>query len=232
MRLVVLSMIYIALVSCQGASQELSSNPTTPEPSRQYYPQSNAEYSKDQLEYHLYSEHILSSPNGGQVIFQNSFPKGGSWLGEDGGIGYTKEEAGFYGYGVLFSRVENQTAQPITLDLHFSGDSLLMTDDPNEYLKLFLLPDTMHTSALAEFNFGITRAIDFLDHHFYLPTSLNRTIPPGESTMFNVLLLTHVTDNGRIRTEFVPHGTEMKYALDVAPFGKFEVDGGRITFEP
>ena len=168
----------------------------------------------------VYEASAVETPTG-RVILQNGYPRGGAFLEDDAGLGYTSPDAGFYGYGILWTRVVNESEQTVTLDLQFPKDSLVLST-PENYFKYFLMPDEMELGDAMRFNYGLEEPIAFLDAHFYKATSLKRTLQPGESTMFNTLLLTHTEDNGAIRCALRQTPEGLQYHSDVSPFGSFD----------
>jgi hypothetical protein len=109
------------------------------------------------------------------VIIQNSFPKGGPYIDSTGK--YTG-----YSFLIYFTRVVNETASPLELTINFPADSFATGEVGNDYLKLFLPPDTMTFDKEPLFSYGVTSLESFLD--FNKPTMLQRTINPKEEFLF------------------------------------------------
>ena len=150
-----------------------------------------------------YSE---TSING--VRIQNSFPKGGPYPGP------TKEHFN-YSYMVFFSRVINETEDPLELKLNFSADPIKIPDSPGTYMKLFLPPDTMTLDKQDLFSYGVTEL-----ESFDRSTTFQRTINPNEDLLFYVVGIFYQTlaaardqQRGGNRAELVLKGQDLFYRI-------------------
>src|SRR5687768_11723029 len=72
------------------------------------------------------------------IIIQNSLPKGG--------LAYTDPTGKKFGCAVFWTRVVNETANPLELAIHFPADSFAIPTSPGSYSKFFLPADTMTLS--------------------------------------------------------------------------------------
>ncbi|TXI70049.1 MAG: hypothetical protein E6Q41_01835 [Cyclobacteriaceae bacterium] len=150
-----------------------------------------------------YSE---SNTNG--IIIQNSYPKGGPYLGP-----VSKN----YNYSrlVFVTRVVNETSAPVELSINFSADSIAIPGSPNTFVKLFLPSDTMTLDKLPLFNYGVTN-LKALDK----PTRFHRIIKPKEDCLFYVAGIFYQTvataqnqNRGGNRAELVLQGQKLFYRM-------------------
>ena len=149
----------------------------------------------------LHTESTIPDLSGGEVIIQNSYPKGGSQ--------YKDLTGRTFSYVIFWTRVMNETASPIELTIKFPGDSLPFT---NSYLKLFLPPGKMTLEKESLFNYGITDFEPFLDAGFNKPTMLQVTISPKrESIFYTAVVFYHI--DGPTRTAFNVKGEDLFYKI-------------------
>ena len=149
----------------------------------------------------LHTESTIPDSSGGEVIIQNSYPKGGSQ--------YKDATGRTFSYVIFWTRVMNETASPIELTIKFPGDSLPFT---NSYLKLFLPPGKMTLEKESLFSYGITDFEPFLDAGFNKPTMLQVTISPKrESIFYTAVVFYHI--DGPTRTAFNVKGEDLFYKI-------------------
>ncbi|MBX2969980.1 MAG: hypothetical protein KF803_11465 [Cyclobacteriaceae bacterium] len=142
------------------------------------------------------------------IIIQNSFPKGGPYTG------LTNKNFN-YSYLVFFTRVLNETSNPLELIINFSADSIAIPYSPDTFVKLFLPPDTMTLDKQYLFSYGVTEL-----ESFDKPTSLQRTINPNEECLFYVVAIFYQTRataqnqrRGGNRAELVLEGQDLFYRM-------------------
>ncbi|MBC8151752.1 MAG: hypothetical protein H7Z72_02470 [Bacteroidetes bacterium] len=154
---------------------------------------------------------------GKDVIIQNSYPKGGVAINGNGG--YTDFTGKTHGFGIFWTRVINETATPIELNINFPADSFPVSPSPDSYVKLFLPPDTMTLDKQSLYNYGykITDLRSFLDTSFNKPTMFRRTVNPKEESLFYIVLLMKVPDNGPVRTELISKDKNLFYKISILP---------------
>jgi hypothetical protein len=121
---------------------------------------------------------------GKSLIIQNSFPKGETYTDPNG-----KE----YFEVTFWTRIINETDNPLELKIDFPVDSFELPSSPGRYFKILLPSDTMTIDKELLYNYGLTDLKSFLDNSIHKPTSLKRTINPKESSGFYVVIL---FDNG------------------------------------
>lgn len=131
---------------------------------------------------------------GKRLIIENSFPRGG--------IKYTDPNGDVYGYVIFWTRITNETDNPLELKIDFPVDSYEVPSLPGKYRKILVPPDTMTLDKFPMFNYGLADIESFLDKSIHKPSSLKRTINPKDSSAFYVVILSPTTEgaSGIIRT--------------------------------
>ena len=150
-----------------------------------------------------YSE---TSNNG--VRIQNSYPKGGPYTGP------TKQFFN-YSYLVFFTRIVNETGNPLELTVHFSADSIAIPNSPDTYVKLFLPPDTMTLDKRSLFSYGVTEL-----ESFDYPTRFQRKLNREEDCLFYTVVIFYQTragawaqERGGNRLELILKGQDLFYRM-------------------
>src|ERR1017187_5621881 len=92
---------------------------------------------------------------GKRLIIENGFPRGG--------IKYTDPNGDVYGYAVFWTRITNETDNPLKLKIDFPVDSYEVPSLPGKYRKILVPPDTMTLDKFPLFNYGLTDIESFLD---------------------------------------------------------------------
>jgi hypothetical protein len=164
---------------------------------------------KDDPGIHTMYEYIDSI--GKRLIIQNGFPRGGSR--------YTDRNGAVYGYAIFWTRLLNETDNPLELKIDFI-DSYKVPSLPGKYFKLLVLPDTMTIDNIPLFNYGLTDLDSFLDTSIHKPSSLKRTINPKESSGFFVVKLglrSEIPSSGGdiLRTGLMLKGQDLFYKASV-----------------
>ncbi|MEO1054801.1 MAG: hypothetical protein AAFX87_29480 [Bacteroidota bacterium] len=142
------------------------------------------------------------------VIIQNSFPKGGPYTGS------TNKNYN-HSYLVFFTRVSNETRNPLELTLNFSADSIAIPNSPDTYVKLFLPLDTMTLDKRSLFSYGLTEL-----ESFEQSTEFKRRLKPKEDCLFYVVAIFYQTradaqhqERGGNRAELVLKGQDLFYRM-------------------
>jgi hypothetical protein len=159
----------------------------------------------------IHTKYEYTDSMGKRLIIQNGFPRGGSR--------YTDPNGEVYGYAVFWTRVINETDNPLELKIDFL-DSYEVPSLPGKYFKILVPPDTMTRDKEALFNYGLTDLDSFLDNSIHKPSSLKRTINPKESTGFYVVKLSLTTGGPRgggdiLRTGLSLKGQDLFYRVSV-----------------
>jgi hypothetical protein len=199
--IIILSFATIGLFSCKQDSK------LTPE-------SVNIENSNSvkniQNDKNIYTKYEYADSKGGNLIIQNSFPKGGTK--------YTAPDGEVYYYAVFFTRIINETDNPLELKINFRADSYELPSLPEKYFKILLPPNKMTLDKEPLFNYGLTELESFLDNNRNKSSSLNSTIDPKDSTYFYVLRLnispkSGLQSNGSIRAEFSLRNQNLYYKV-------------------
>jgi hypothetical protein len=148
---------------------------------------------------------------GKRLIIQNGFPRGGSR--------YTDSNGKVYAYAIFWTRIINETDNPLELNIDFL-DSYEVPSLPGKYYKILVPPDTMTIDKIPLFNYGLTDLDSFLDTNIHKPSSLKRTINPKESTGFFVVKIGLRGEGpggsgGILRTGLILKGQDLFYRVSV-----------------
>ena len=142
-------------------------------------------------EKYIYTKYEYTESNGARLIIQNSFPKST--------INYTDPDGKKYIYAVFWTRIINETVNPLELTIDFPLDSFEIPPSSGNYMKLLLPSDTMTIDKEALSDYGLTLK-SFLDNNRHKSSSLKRTINPKGSSAFYVVTLSNQGVGGILRT--------------------------------
>ena len=147
---------------------------------------------------------------GKRLIIQNGFPRGGPYTDPNG------KEC----FKVIFwTRLINETDNPLELKIDFPVDSFEVPWLPGKYYKVLVPPDTMTIDKETLYDYGLTGLKSFLDNSIHKPSSLKRIINPKESSGFYVVLLSRITEGtqggGALRTALSLKGQDLFYRISV-----------------
>jgi hypothetical protein len=151
---------------------------------------------------------------GKRLIIQNSFPKGG--------IKYTDSNGEVYVYAVFWTRIINETDNPLELKMDFPVNSYEVPSLPGKYYKILVPPDTMTLDKFPLFNYGLTDLESFLDKSIHKSSSLKRTINPKESSGFYIVKLSLWGEGatGILRTGLSLKGQNLFYRIKLLESNK------------
>jgi hypothetical protein len=135
---------------------------------------------------------------GKRVIINNSLPKGAAYTAPDGNK---------YFKVIFWSRIINETDNPIEMKINFPVEFYEVPGSPVYHYKILVPPDTMTVAKEPLYDYGMTGLKSFLDNSIDKPSSIERTINPKESTGFYVIFLS-------LTTEIIP-GSTMRTGLGV-----------------
>jgi len=168
---------------------------------------------------------------GKSLIIQNSFPRGGLYKAPNGNA---------YAKAIFWTRIINETDNPLELTIDFSGDSYefpgSVGSSVSSYYKILVPPDTMTPDKERIYDYDLTDLKYFLENSIDKPSSLKRTINPKESSGFYVVRLLikpksssrreKADGNGTTRAGFSLKGQNLFYALN----GK-EIQCGKVNLK-
>jgi hypothetical protein len=159
----------------------------------------------------IHTQYQYSDSIGKRLVIQNGYPRGG--------IRYTDPDGEVYGCAIFWTRIINETDNPLELKVDFL-DSYAVPSFPGKYFKLVVPPDTMIRDKEGLFNYGLTNLKSFLDTSIHKPSSLKRTINPKESGAFYVVKLGLVSEGPHgagdiLRTGLSLKGQDLFYRISV-----------------
>ena len=179
---------------------------------------------------HSVRKYEYADSMGKHLIIQNSFPKGGQRYKDPNGNDYV--------YAVFWTRITNETVNPIELKIDFPLDSFEIPSSSGIYMKLLLPSDTMTIDKELLYDYGLT-VKSFLDNNRHKSSALKRTINSNDSTAFYVVAVSNRgVDDGVLRTGFSLKGLNLLYkifAYKSTPehplMNKKEIDCGSINLK-
>jgi len=156
--------------------------------------------------YHTMYEYTDS--DGKSLIIQNGFPRGGP---------YTDPNGNEFGRAIFWTRIINETDNPLELKIDLPVDSFEVPWLPGKYYKVLVPPDTMTIDKEALFDYGLTGLKSFLDNSIDKPSSLKRTINPKEASGFFVVILSRINEGsqGALRTGLSLKGQDLFYRISL-----------------
>jgi hypothetical protein len=140
---------------------------------------------------YIYTSYEYADSSGARLIIQNSVPKSG--------INYTAPSGKHYVYAVFWTRISNETANALELNISFPADSFELPISSGNYMRLHISSDTMTVAKepLADYGLGVK---SFLDSDIHKASLLKRIIYPHESSSFYVVPLSNHGVGGILRT--------------------------------
>ena len=160
---------------------------------------------KEKMKYETKNYEYTDS-SGKRLIIQNSFPRGGDR--------YTDPNGKVWVFAVFWSRITNETDNPLELKIDFPVDLFELPSSPGRYFKLFLPSDTMTLEKEGLYNYGLTILNSFLDKGLQKASSLKRTINPKGSSTFYVVTLSNRGVGGTLRTGLSLKGQNLFYRIN------------------
>ncbi|TJZ53802.1 hypothetical protein FAZ15_17440 [Sphingobacterium olei] len=159
-------------------------------------------------EKYIHTKYEYSDSNGSSLIIQNGGPKGG--------MKYTDPNGEVYSYAVFWTRIINETDNPLKLKIAFPVDSYPVPSLPDKYFKILIPPDTMTLDKEPLYLFGLTDLKSFLNKSIHKSSSLKRTINPKKSSGFYVVMLSLVEGaHGTMRTGLSLKGQNLYYRIKI-----------------
>ena len=96
----------------------------------------------------IHTKYEYTDSIGKRLIIQNGFPRGGSR--------YTDPDGEVYGYAVFWTRIINETDNPLDLKINFPVNSYEVPSLPGKYFQILVPPDTMTLDKFPLFNIRLT----------------------------------------------------------------------------
>ena len=156
----------------------------------------------------IHTKYEYADSIGKRLIIQNSFPRGG--------MKYTDPNGEVYVYAVFWTRIINETDNPLELKIDFPVDSYEVPWLPGRYYKVLVPPDKLTFDKEDLFNYGLADLESFLDKSIHRSSSLNRTINPKESSGFYIVVLSLIEGaGGTMRTGLSLKGQNLFYRIKI-----------------
>ena len=154
----------------------------------------------------IHTTYEYADSTGKKLVIQNGLPRGG--------IKYIDPEGKIYMYVMFWSRIINETDNPLELKIHFPVDSYEVPSLPGKYFQILVPPDTITLDKNPLFDSGLTDLKPFLDNNIHKSSSLKRTINPKESSGFYVVIMSLVEGaHGSMRTGLRLKGQDLFYKI-------------------
>ncbi len=141
---------------------------------------------------------------GKSLIIENGGPKGET---------YTDPNGKKYFKTIFWTRIINETDNPLEFKIDFPVDSYELPSSPGRYFKILLPSDTMTLDKEPLYEYGLTGLKSFLDNSINKLPSLKRTINPKESSGFCVVILFDNGVAGPFRTGLSIKGQNLLYRI-------------------
>ena len=159
----------------------------------------NAQNDKD-----IYTKYEYADFNGKSITIQNGYPRGG--------IKYTDPNGNVCSYAVFWTRIINETDNPLELKIDLPINSYEISNFPGKYFKVLVPEDTITLDKIPLIN--QTDLKSFLDNNIHKPSSFKRTINPKESSGFYfVMLISTLEATGMTRTGLSLKGQDLFYKI-------------------
>ena len=141
---------------------------------------------------------------GKRLIIENSFSRG---------IQYADSNAKKYNRVMFWTRIINETENPLELNIDLPTYSYEVPTLPGKYFKILIPSDTMGLDKEPLPDYGMKDLKSFLDNNIDKPSKLRRTINPKESSGFYVVILYDDGVAGPTRTGFYIKGQNLIYRI-------------------
>jgi hypothetical protein len=175
----ILILVTFCLFSCNQNSK------STPE---------KIEQSEKTRDKNVYTKYKYTNSEGGRITIENSLPKGG--------MKYTDAKGEIYNYVVFWTRILNETDNPLELNINFPLNSYEVPSLTGKYYEILIPSEIMTIEKSPLYLYGITNFETFLNNNIHRESNLKRTINSKESTGFYVVILCLSEGaHGTMRTE-------------------------------
>jgi hypothetical protein len=212
---VMMVFVTTGLFSC-GQNNNSTTNTIVSEPSEEpvFTEQPNIQNNKSK---YTDTEYLYSDSTGKRLIFQNGLPKGG--------LKYASTNGEEYVYAVFWTRITNETDNPLEITIDFPQDSIVLPSSKGRYFKVLISQDKMTPDNEPLFNYGLDLEF-FLNTYLHKPTSLRRTINSKESSGFYIVTLFNKGVDGTLRSGLSLNENKLYYRINDK-----EIHCGKLFFE-
>lgn len=149
---------------------------------------------------YIYTSDQYNDPD---ILIENSFPKGGSFLDTNGNS---------YGYGIFFSTIKNDSEIPLHIKLDFPSTPISMNNPKGTQIEIFLPSETWQINNLDSLDYGV-KDLSFFDNPQTGNRSLKRTIDPNNKTNFFVAISFINYASGPVRTSMTLEDDSLIYEV-------------------
>lgn len=150
------------------------------------------------------SEVKHTDSKGNTVMMTNSLPKGG-------GVVYQNGKK--YGYVVFWTRMTNQSANPIELKVKFPEVTFFKS--PDSYIKIMLPKESMNIEKDQLFDYGLTNLQSILNDESNQLSILQKKIAPKEDYLFYITVFIHIEGSRSARAKFELNDKELFYKISM-----------------
>jgi hypothetical protein len=154
---------------------------------------------------YIHTSYEYADSSGVQLIIQNSVPKSG--------INYTAPDGKKYVYAVFWTRIINNTASVVELNIDFPADSFEIPTSSGNYMKLLFSADSVTIAKETLPDYGL-KIKYFADNNIHKPSFVRRVIFPKTSGSFYVVPLSTRGVNGTLRTGLKVEGQRLIYKVN------------------
>jgi len=158
----------------------------------------------------LHTQYEYSDSKGTTLSIENSLPRGGHR--------YTDPAGKSFVYTIYWTRLINQSANPLEVQINFPADSIPLTAANDIYFKLVLPPNKVEKAQKAlvnhrmpatkmdisdrdpVYNYGLIDLKSVLDQRLHKPSSFHHIIQPNDTVSFYIVNLFNKGVKGVVRT--------------------------------
>ena len=152
----------------------------------------------------IYSKNEYTDSYDKNIIIENGYPRGG--------VKYIDPDGKECSYAVFWTRINNETDNPLELNIDLPINSYKISNFPGKYFKILIPTDTLTLDKIPLIN--QTTLKSFLDNNIDKPSSFKRTINPKKSNGFYfVMLISTLEATGMTRTELNLKGQKLFYKI-------------------
>jgi hypothetical protein len=185
---------------------------------------------------YLYTHFQYKDSTGTILSIGNSLPRGGQR--------YTDTEGKSFVYTIYWTRLSNQSASPLEVNINFPADSFPLPSAPDTYFKLVLPPNKVERTKKALinydmtgsksdasdrdpiFNYGLINLESVLDERLHKSSSYHGIMQPKDTVSFYVISLFNEGVKGVVRTGLSLEEQGLFYTVNDK-----KISVGEITFQ-
>jgi hypothetical protein len=133
-----------------------------------------------------------------------------------------------YGYVVFWTRVINQSATPIELQVKFPEVTYFKS--PDSYIHILLPRETMNQEKVQLFDYGLTNLQSLVNDETNQLSMMQKKINPKEDYYFYEAVLIHINLSGSARAKFEVKDKDLFYKISIGSDTTF-IPSGSLTFK-